>query len=232
MAKTQTGTAEAALGYFALTRSPKAAAAFTLPMLVIYGLGLLWQRTQGQGIALQNGVDLITIGLTEIFVSWDLAGDAPWLYLYTSLVVINLWLIRNVGLRLSEMRLWAGVIVPMMLECSAYAVITGVVSSSISMELLHFSEEAVESLHIALSVGSNGLTWSDVILISLGAGLHEELVFRLFGFGVGCRALISSRWRELLWREPSATVKVFVLGLLMAMLFSAAHGIVMPLSPA
>jgi hypothetical protein len=146
---------------------PLTSAILVFPLLLIYQLGILLSRGR-------NGVDYLTASLVELSERdldnylWMLGGL---LVGYAALLVI---------LRQRE-SFDPRAFIPVLAESTFYALTMG----SIILFAMHRFVEVVPGLSLmpALSIGGGQLSMIDVIVISAGAGLHEELIFRLGGVG-------------------------------------------------
>lgn len=134
-------------------------AVLVFPLLLIYQLGIL----SGRG---QNGVDFVTralIGVARRDVSNYLVILAVMLVVYAAVVV----LLRKRG------TFHPRDFLPMLVESSVYALVMG--------SIIMFVINQFASLVPGLAIGERGTL--DIIVISAGAGFHEELVFRLLLMG-------------------------------------------------
>jgi membrane protease YdiL (CAAX protease family) len=134
-------------------------AILVFPLFLIYQLGILGGRGQ-------NGVDLLTrqlVALAERDLSNYLGVLGLSLLVYASIV----HLLARRG------RFDPGSFAPMLLESSIYALTMG----SIIVFVMH---RVLGDLP-GLAIGSGGI--ADAIVISAGAGFHEELVFRVLVMG-------------------------------------------------
>jgi len=130
-------------------------AVLVFPLLLIYQLGILLGRGQ-------NGADFLTRELIELGrqdVDNYLSIVGGMLAVYAAIVL----LLRHRGTFSPR------AFVPMLAESASYALLMG---SLIMFVIAQFTE-----LVYSLAVG--GLGSLDVIVISAGAGFHEELIFRL-----------------------------------------------------
>jgi hypothetical protein len=180
--------------YLRQSSAPAQSVALTLPLLCLYGLGILISP------GARNGVDFVTQMLFAGAQSVGIAGGAAYLGFYGLLIAVNFGLIA--WLRRSQQ--WQPrYLVPLLLECVVYAVATGVVSSAITRDL-------------ALSTAAPSFGVFDGLVVSAGAGLHEELLFRLGMFG-----LPAWLWLGKDWRRPSRGL--LLLWFASSVLFSLAH---------
>lgn len=166
-------------GYFELTRTLTYSLLFTLPLLLLYELGtLLMARSDPH--ALRNGADVL---LRSLLAAGGLRGTAAFTGLLVAIAVILVVLERRrrrIPVRLAP---FAG----MAAESAAYAVLFGAVVGTMTSWLLG-------GMGARLAVGEGPLASLSVpqgIVLSLGAGVYEELVFRVLLVG-GLWALFRS----------------------------------------
>jgi hypothetical protein len=132
------------------------------PLFLTYQLGIL-----GRGGTGQNGVDFVTKALIEL-CERDLGNY---------LGVLGALLLAYAALLLVLRRhsdFHPRVFVPMLAEAGFYAVTMG----TLILFVIHNFLEIVPRLAVAGAV-----PLADVAVISAGAGLHEELIFRVIGMG-------------------------------------------------
>lgn len=148
--------------YLAETRDPYTNAILVLPLFVAYQIGIL--ATGG----VRNGVDFMTDYL------FALAGNDYGVY-----IAINFGLVLALGVALVVLRksgdfdasVWPWVIV----ESTVYGAFLGTAVVTIMQQF---------GLGELLASGAAGqLGTFDKLVLSIGAGLYEELVFRLFLMG-------------------------------------------------
>ncbi len=205
-----TAPAKSALGpvrsYLQQTGEPLHAMALALPLLVLYGLGVVVLP----GAA--NGADVIS---QLLFAALSLLGPMRWagyLGFYATLIVGNIWLISHLRKTSAFSPRWFYAV---MAESAVYAVLVGSLASSITADLTH-----IVGFIRPLSVTSSADPLTGVVM-SAGAGLHEELVFRLGGI-----AGVARLWLGRGWRAPS--LRLLAVMLVSSLLFSAVHHIVEP----
>ena len=147
---------------------PLTSAILIFPLFIVYQLGILLSR----GL---NGVDFVTASLVEL-CERDLAN---YLVILTSLLLVY----AAVLLLLRQRDTFdPRAFVPVLAESSFYALTMG----SIILFVMHRFVELVPGLTVSAELSAalaSGLGFLDVIVISAGAGLHEELIFRLLGVG-------------------------------------------------
>jgi uncharacterized MnhB-related membrane protein len=194
--------------YLRHSRSPLQAAALTLPLLVVYGIGVVLFPAAG------NGVDFITQGLFHLIGLLGEHRTAGYFGFYGLLVVANLVILRQLRDRGEYHPRW---FFTLLAESAVYAFVIGNLSSAATSKVTGVWA-AIGAVPLA-AVREHGLV--DGLVVSAGAGLHEELVFRLVGIGA-----VARMWLGRNWLQPSAQLA----GLLVAtsMLFSAVHHLVEP----
>lgn len=190
--------------YFSSSRAPRHSLLFALPLLLLYeALAFLLSGDQLGDV--RNGADVL---LKSVFVA--LGGR----YGVTAFSVVLL----GVGTALViRDRRKNGPIVPgffagMLLESVLYAILLGGVASALTSLLLHGRLALVAQ-------GAGGIAALGLpsqLMISLGAGIYEELLFRVLLVS-GLAALARNLFH---WRPVPAGVFAAVLG---ALIFSLFH---------
>lgn len=147
---------------------PLTSAILVFPLFIIYQLGILLSR----GI---NGVDYVTASLVQL-CERDLGN-----YLVVLSGMLIAYAAILVLLRQRE-TFDPKAFVPVLAESAFYALTMG----SIILFVMHRFVELMPGLSLGGELSAalaSGLDFLDVIVISAGAGLHEELIFRLIGVG-------------------------------------------------
>ncbi|HYD54508.1 MAG TPA: CPBP family intramembrane glutamic endopeptidase [Gemmatimonadaceae bacterium] len=193
--------------YWTLAPTHRYSLTFALPLLVAYELlaAALSDDPRRQG--LRNGADVL---LKAGFVA--LAGPhGPTIFM--GLVVLGaLWLIARDRRRSAPLE--GRVFVLMLVESTLLALALGVVVGTLTAQLLGFA-----GLGTALAAQAGTVERLDLptrLMLSLGAGLYEELAFRVLLVA----ALARGAQLALGWSRRSAGVLATILG---ALLFSAFH---------
>jgi hypothetical protein len=115
------------------------------------------------------------------------------------LVVAGLWLVLR-DIRSHERDLRPGVFALMLVEASLLAVVFGTVVSLITSQIMHVTATLRPAQLAQLGPGTR-------VMLSLGAGLYEELLFRVLLVGglawigrrlLGFRPLVAGLWAALL----------------------------------
>jgi membrane protease YdiL (CAAX protease family) len=196
MAEPQTAPAEEKKprwrGYFEETRDLMTSVVLVLPLFVAYQIGIL---TTG---GVRNGVDFMTdvlFALTGGSLSIYLAINAGVLIALLGIIVVQ----RKRGS--FRPRVWW----KLLLESTVYAVFFGA-GVSLLANMLGFGA--------LLSVGE--MSAANKLVMSIGAGLYEELVFRLFFMG-GLFALLHKALKR------GAFVSGLIALVVSSVVFSAVH---------
>lgn len=166
------------------------------PLFLVYEIGVMFSSTV-------NGADFITRWVFAA-VGYDQAR-----YLAVHLGLAVAFVIAVTALR--RRRSWQlGAVVPVFIESAIYALTMGSVIVFVMQGLLGLSWSLPGQL-TAVELGPTG----EAVIASVGAGVHEELVFRLGVFAGGAallRALGARTWLALLFAALAS-----------AALFAAAH---------
>ncbi|HKO14861.1 MAG TPA: CPBP family intramembrane glutamic endopeptidase [Gemmatimonadaceae bacterium] len=195
--------------YFAMSRAPRYSLVFALPLLLAYEALAASLTGPGHLLQVRNGADVM---LKELFVL--AAGTRGPLVCMAAIISLSIYfVVRDVRSAGQGIRpaLFAG----MLAESVALATLFGLVIGTITVKLLG----AMHVLSIPPLVAAQPLTslsWPVRLMLSLGAGLYEELLFRVLlvsALAAGARALFG-------WGLTAAGVFATVLG---ALIFSAFH---------
>lgn len=184
-------------GYFMQRLDPLTSVFLVVPLFLVYQLGVLAQMRciEGRGCAwIGNGVDFVTGSLMAATGGSLLTYAALATSTALALTAAALWARRRA--RLSP-RLFA----PVLLESAVYASLVG---------------PTIAALQRAIALGAPGqASFLGDVVASCGAGLHEELIFRVMLFGGGAWALKKAGLRPF--------VAVVTAALVSSLLFSAVH---------
>jgi hypothetical protein len=164
-----TTTATAPARYWQLSQTPRYSLLFALPLFIGYEV-LQLAVSGGPGGDIRNGADVI---LQSLFA--ELMGRRGPMVFEIALIVLGLFLVaydmRRQGRHLSRM-----VFLGMSLETLALAILCGVLVGGITSHLFGA---------LGLAIGQIERTPLPVrLMLSLGAGLYEELLFRVIIVGV------------------------------------------------
>jgi hypothetical protein len=200
-----TGTAFASVSspssYWRASRAPRYSLLFALPLLVFYQV-LAVLLAHGQR-SIRNGADVILQGLfTAVAGAWG-----PPLFM-ACLIAAGLWLVAR-DMRAHGSRLRASVFLAMLGESIVLAGLFGLGVGGVTSGVLGLLQT------LALAPAGQLDPWTH-LMVSLGAGIYEELLFRVLLVGA-----LSTAARALLgWRPVAAGVAATLLG---AAIFSAFH---------
>ncbi|MEP6692137.1 MAG: CPBP family intramembrane glutamic endopeptidase [Gemmatimonadaceae bacterium] len=196
-------SSRSAQSYWAAARSPRYSLVFALPLLVLYEVLAAMRPGRGPLGDVRNGADVM---LRSIFSL--VAGAYGSMVFLGVVIVISLLLIRrdvraNGGVR-------TAVFLGMSAESVGYALAFGLVVGTLTARLLG-------SVHaLAIAGDAQQLDGTTKFVVSLGAGLYEELLFRVLlvsALSWIARAVFG-------WKRLSAGIFATLVG---AVLFSAAH---------
>ena len=186
--------------YWQTSRAPRYSLSFALPLLLFYQVlaVLLAHGTR----SVRNGADVI---LQSLFVA--VAGSWGPLVFMVCLIGVGMWLVardlRN-GSRLRA-RVFCGMLAESLLLALLFGFLVGGVTSGV-----------LGGLQILARPAGGDLDRWTRLMLSLGAGIYEELLFRVLLVGAlaaGARALLG-------WRPVPAGAAATLLG---AAIFSAFH---------
>jgi hypothetical protein len=188
--------------YRELSRSARYSLTFALPLLLLYeGLAVALNGQDGSGI--RNGADVLLRSLAASV----LGVRGPMVMGAVFALALVVFAARD---RRGKAPLRAGVFVAMLAESALLAVAFGFVVGVVTAQLL----DALPPL--AAGMQPDTMPWPTVFMVSLGAGIYEELVFRVLlvsGLLLGARYVFGMG-------TVSATVFAVVAG---ALIFSAFH---------
>lgn len=186
--------------YWALSRRPKYSLLFALPLLVLYEL-LALALSGGAMAGVRNGADVL---LKSLFLTF---GGRTGLIVFGALLLgTGGWLVWRDRRSGGGMR-WP-VFGGMAIESLVYASVLGLVTATLTSLLLGGT--------LPFAVGQfAGLGLASQVMISLGAGLYEELLFRVVL--VGALAWLA---RRVLGSPLAAGAVATLVG---ALVFSAFH---------
>lgn len=184
--------------YLADSRAPRYSLLFAVPLLLAYEF-LAWSLGGGPG-GVRNGADVLLKWLFQ-----GLGGPRGLLLFNVLLAVVAAWLVIR-DWRAAGGKLHGGTFGLMLVESAVLALLVGVVVGNATQALLQH-----------LSIGQmSEMGLGTQLMLSLGAGIYEELLFRVLLVG----ALAAIGVRLLGWTPRVAGVVACVLG---ALIFSAFH---------
>ena len=165
--------------YFNASRAHRYSVLFALPLLLGYEALAAALATPGKA-ELRNGADAM---LRAAFTA--VAGPYGTLVVMAAIILLGVGLVAR-DLKQSRERLRGQVFIGMLAESVALAALFGIVIGITTAKLLG-------SLH-SLSISPiERTTWATRLMLSLGAGLYEELFFRVLlvgGLAAGARIIL------------------------------------------
>ena len=190
--------------YWQSSRAPRYSLLFALPLLIVYQTLAALAPAGPGGLGVRNGADVI---LQSVFV-WLAGAWGPRLFMLC-LIAAGAWFIAK-DVRAHRGNFKPAVLGAMLLESVMLSLVFGVVVGALTAALLGAAPPAM-SLR-----GTDELSRSTLLMLSLGAGIYEELLFRVVLVGL----LAWGAKRVLGWRPLVAGGVATVLG---ALIFSAFH---------
>ena len=190
--------------YWQASRAPRYSLLFALPLLIFYQVLAALAPPGPGGLGVRNGADVI---LESVFV-WLAGAWGPRLFMLC-LIGVGAWLIaRDVR---ANRNLSPVVLGGMLLESVCLSLLFGVVVGGLTAALL-----GAPPPPLMLEFTAQRLSRWTMLMLSIGAGIYEELLFRVVLVG-----LIAWGAKKLLgWRPLVAGSAATVLG---ALIFSAFH---------
>jgi hypothetical protein len=193
--------------YWRAARAPRYSLTFAFPLLVAYE-ALAFTLSHDSLAGVRNGADVL---LKSVFV---MLGGRNGLLAFGALLVgtgaVLAWRDRRRSGPI-ELRVFVG----MAVESVLYALVFGLVTGTLTGLLLR-GLGTVAALAVGLGPAQERIGLATQLMISLGAGIYEELLFRVLL--VGLLAWVARRLFG--WRPWAAGVFATVVG---ALIFSAFH---------
>ena len=190
--------------YWQSSKAPRYSLLFALPLLILYQVLATLAPAGPNGMGVRNGADVI---LQSAFI-WVAGAWGPRLFMLC-IIAIGAWLIaRDVRSHRGQLRL--SILGGMFIESLCLSLVFGIVVGGLTAALLGGPPPMVVGLP------QSTLGRSTLLMLSLGAGIYEELLFRVVLVG-----LIAWTGHKVLgWRPLVAGIVATVLG---ALIFSAFH---------
>jgi hypothetical protein len=144
---------------------------FVIPLLLLYEAGAAWLARDG-GSGLRNGADVM---LRTLLAAGGVSGTAAFTGLLAGAALLVVLLERRRKRIPLRWRVFGG----MMAESTVYGLLLGVVVGTATHWVLHGV-----GVRLAIDTGSvASLPLLEGIVLSMGAGVYEELVFRVLLVG-------------------------------------------------
>jgi hypothetical protein len=192
--------------YWEASRSHRYSLLFALPLLLIYeALAALLAGDPAVG-GVRNGADVL---LKSLFL--ELGGRRGPLLFMAVVAGISLWLVWR-DLRAKGRRLEAWIFGGMVVESIALSLAFGLVVGALTIRILG----PLGALAVQAGGEMEAMSWSARLMLSIGAGLYEELLFRV----VIVSAIANGARLVFGWGRGGAGVIATILG---ALIFSAFH---------
>ncbi|HLZ46075.1 MAG TPA: CPBP family intramembrane glutamic endopeptidase [Gemmatimonadales bacterium] len=192
--------------YWQASRAPRYSLLFALPLLIIYQILAAVAPAGPGGMSVRNGADVI---LQSVFV-WAAGAWGPRIFILC-VIGVGAWLMaRDIRSHRGGGALKPTFLAGMMAESICLSLVFGIVVGGLTAALLGAPPPPM-SLSSAERLGR----WT-MLMLSLGAGIYEELLFRVLLVGL----IAWSATKLLGWRPVVAGVVATVIG---ALVFSAFH---------
>ena len=189
--------------YWDLTRAPRYSLLFALPLLLLYEL--LAFALSGDAISgVRNGADVL---LKSIFIA---LGGRRGVVVFGVILLGTAMVLIYRDWKRSGRELTVRIFLGMMVESVVYALIFGFVASSLTSLLLHGTLYTISA-----QTAMERMSLPTQLMISLGAGLYEELLFRVL-----LVAALAKGGLLLGWKPVTAGIVATIVG---ALIFSAFH---------
>ena len=189
--------------YLQASRAPRYSLLFALPLLILYQVLAVLVPTGPGGLGVRNGADVM---LEAVFV-WLAGAWGPRLFMLC-LIAVGAWLVaRDVRANRSVNPTVLG---GMLLESVCLSMVFGVIVGGLTAALL-----GTPPSPMSIGQGTAHLGPGTLLMLSIGAGIYEELLFRVVLVG-----LLAWGATRLLGLRPLAGIIATVLG---ALIFSAFH---------
>ncbi len=192
--------------YWQASRAPRYSLLFALPLLIFYQVLAALAPPGPGGMSVRNGADVM---LESVFI-WLAGAWGPRLFMLC-LIGVGAWLIAK-DVRRNRGSLTPSVLGGMALESVCLSLVFGVVVGGLTAALLGTPPPPMATAAAA----APPLTRSTMLMLSIGAGIYEELLFRVVLVGL----LAWGAAKLLGWRPLVAGIAATILG---ALIFSAFH---------
>jgi len=184
--------------YFRYTRSPWYSYLFVLPLLVMYQ-ALVLVANLGERRTVVNGADAMVQGFLGLLGARGWAASWMFLAVVAGIVIYRADVLHRQG-PLRRGYFWG-----VLGESAAYAAVFGSVVSILTYFLLPG--------HAWLQIGGGSMSFGQRLATSLGAGLYEELVFRLCLTGGMIWTLRRFGWKDVVAGITAVLVSSFLFSL-------------------
>jgi Type II CAAX prenyl endopeptidase Rce1-like len=167
--RTPTRSAKRVGSYWEASRSHRYSLLFALPLLLMYEVLAALLAVDPVMGGVRNGADVL---LKSLFVA--LGGNRGPLLFMAVVVGISLWLVSR-DLRARGGRLEAWVFGGMVAESAVLSLAFGLVVATLTIRILG----PLGALATQVGGQMEAMSWPQRLMLSIGAGLYEELLFRV-----------------------------------------------------
>lgn len=191
--------------YWQASKAPRYSLLFALPLLIIYQILAALVPAGPGGVGIRNGADVM---FQALFV-WLAGAWGPRIFML-GLIGVGAWLIAK-DIRANRGSLSPPILGGMLLESAVLSIAFGIVVGSLTAALLGTPPPTM-----ALGGPVTQLSRGTLLMLSIGAGIYEELLFRVVLVGL----LAWGGTKVLGWRPLTAGIAATIIG---ALVFSAFH---------
>jgi hypothetical protein len=173
--------------YWSATRAPRYSLVFALPLFLLYEALAASLSEMPGAVGVRNAADVI---LKTPFLLF--AGTRGSLAFFATVMAVCVFLVVR-DLRKTRDTPRARTFLLMLGESAVLALLLGVVVGTITQRLLHVLTTLQSSSGAA---GLEGMSGNTKLMLALGAGLYEELLFRVIivgGIAAGLRTVLGAR---------------------------------------
>ncbi|MDR1611995.1 MAG: CPBP family intramembrane metalloprotease [Planctomycetota bacterium] len=186
-------------GYLEQSASPLTCFFFALPLFIVYHGGLWWMNSF-TNLRWANAADIAIAGVLDRL---GIAGP-----LLSFLFVVVTFLVIHALSGKPWVKPGAPTLFLMILESFVFALPV--------FMLLHFFNWSRERIALSAAAGEDGISWQANLILSCGAGVYEEFLFRLVLMGLLILFMTRILWFKGKW------VYLFA-ALIQALVFSSSH---------
>ena len=194
--------------YWHDSRSPRYSLTFAVPLLVLYEAMAAALSHDAKGV--RNGADVLLKSAFQAVLG--ARGQLAFGILLVGTMLF--FVIRDA--RRNAQPLKAGTFVAMLVESTVLAALFGSVVGLLTAQLVRTVAPAANGVGLAMGGALDQLGWPTALMVSLGAGLYEELLFRV----ILVSALLWGAKRIFAWGPIASGLFATVTG---ALIFSAFH---------
>src|SRR5438034_7023763 len=185
--------------YLQATRAPRYSLLFALPLLITYQVLAALAPAGPGGVGIRNGAD---VALESVFV-WLAGAWGPRLFLLC-LIVAGAWLIAT-DVRRNHASIRPALLAGMLGEAFCLALVFGIVVGGLTSALLGGPPPGMA---IGTGFTLQHISRATLFMISLGAGIYEELLFRVLLVGLlawAANKVLGWRPKRAIRRERKST---------------------------